>query len=104
MMPCNCMSQQPVRHCNKECLDVHDCAINAITMAAFGYTAGELRQVQTEDHNIGKLLQTKECDQQLLMITSNGESLECRRLLQQWDQLVVQEGVLWRLHAQLQEI
>ena len=28
------LSQQPVRHCGKECLDLHDCTINAATMAA----------------------------------------------------------------------
>ena len=37
------------------------------------------------------------------MNESNGESLEYRRLLQQWDQLIVQEGILWQLYAQPRE-
>ena len=37
------------------------------------------------------------------MNESNGESLEYHRLLQQWDQLIVQEGILWRLYAQPRE-
>jgi len=97
------LSRQPVRHCNKECLDAHDCTINAVTMAAFGYTTAELHQAQTDDRNISKLLQAKQCNRQPLMNESKGESLEYRRLLQQWDQLLVQDGILWRLYAQPRE-
>ena len=97
------LSRQPVRHCGKECLDVHNCTINAVSMAALGYTTAELSQAQIEDHNISRLLQAKQQNQRPLMNESNGESLEYRHLLQQWDQLIVQEGILWRLYAQPRE-
>ena len=97
------LSRQPVRHCGKECLDVHNCTINAVSMAALGYTTAELSQAQTEDYNISRLLQAKQQNQRPLMNESNGESLEYRHLLQQWDQLIVQEGILWRLYAQPRE-
>ena len=72
-------------------------------MTALGYTTAELSQAQTEDHNIGRLLQAKQQNQRPLMNESNGESLEYHHLLQQWHQLIVQEGILWRLYAQPRE-
>jgi len=65
-------------------------------MVALGYTTAELCMAQTEDRNIVQLLQAMQCNQWPEIINeSNGESLECRHHLLQWDQLVVQEGVLW---------
>jgi len=72
-----------------ECLDAHDYTINAVTMAALGYTTAEICQAQMKDHNIGRLLWAKQQNQQPTMNESNGESLEYRHLLQQWDQLLV---------------
>ena len=52
---------------------------------------------------IGKLLQSKQANGRPSVAQSTGESLEYRRLLQQWDQLLIQDGLLWRIFAQPQE-
>ena len=43
-----------------------------------------------------KLLLARESNQQPSQDQAKGQGLEYRRLLQQWDQLTVHHGVLWR--------
>ena len=45
---------------------------------------------------IGQLLLAKETDQKPSQDKAKSQGLEYRRLLQQWDQLVVKDGILWR--------
>ena len=61
-----------------------------------GHTTQDLRQAQLSDHCIGKILQAKEVEDKPSAEFARGQSLTYRRLHQQWDQLIVQEGVLWR--------
>ena len=63
----------------------------------------ELQQAQAEDNVIGKKLQSKHANCRPSVAHSTGGSLEYRRLLQQWDQLLIQDGLLWFIFAQLQE-
>lgn len=97
------LSRQPVRHCNKMCPDACSHAVNAVPISVMGYSPVELQQAQADDQVIGKLLQAKQANCRPSDTHSTGETLEYRRLLQQWDQLLIQDGLLWRIFAQPQE-
>ena len=97
------ISRQPVRHCNKMCPDASSSAVNAMTTTVIRYSPVELQQAQADDQVIGKLLQAKQANCRPSVAHSIGETLEYRRLLQQWDQLLIQNGLLWRIFAQPQE-
>ena len=68
-----------------------------------GYSQAELRQAQLEDPNIEEILQAKQGNCKPTADHAKGQSLEYRRLLQQWEQLTVLDGVLWRVYAQPRE-
>ena len=68
-----------------------------------GYSPVELQQAQADDQVIGKLLQAKQANCRPSVAHSTGETLEYRHLLQQWDQLLIQDGLLWHIFAQPQE-
>ena len=97
------LSRQPVRHCSKMCTDANPHIVNSVTNSVMGYSRDELQQAQAEDKVIGKLLQAKQADYRPSVAYSTGETLEYRRLLQQWDQLLIQDGLLWHIFAQPQE-
>ena len=97
------LSRQPVKHCNKMCPDASSPAVNAVTTSVMGYSHVELQQAQADDQVIGKLLQAKQANCRPSVTHSTGETLEYRRLLQQWDQLLIQDGLLWHIFAQPQE-
>ena len=59
-----------------------------------GYSHAELRQAQLEDPNVGEILQAKQDNCKPAADYAKGQSLEYRRLLQQWEQLIVSDGVL----------
>ena len=85
------------------CPDASSPAVNAVTTSVMGYSPVELQQAQADDQVIGKLLQAKQANCRPSVAHSTGETLEYRRLLQQWDQLLIQDGLLWRIFAQPQE-
>ena len=62
-----------------------------------------MRDLQLKDDCIGQLLLAKEANQQPLQDQAKGQNIEYRRLLQQWDQLSVHNGVLWRYCVQPRE-
>ena len=62
-----------------------------------------IRRMQLDDNIVGSLLQAKETNQKPSADHAKCQGLEYRRLYQQWDQLVAQEGVLWRYYAQPRE-
>ena len=97
------LSRQPVRHCSKMCPDASPHVVNSVTNLVMGYSCDELQQAQAEDKVIGKLLQAKQADCRPSVAYSTGETLEYRHLLQHWDQLLIQDGLLWRIFAQPQE-
>ena len=61
-----------------------------------GYSNQEMRDLQLNDASIGQLLLAKETDQKPSQDQAKSQGLEYRRLLQQWNQLVVKDGILWR--------
>ena len=77
-------------------------SISSPTVSA-GYSSDELQQMQLDDRCLEGLLQAKESSQKPSQDYSRSQSPEYRRLYQQWDKLVVCEGVLWRYYAQSNE-
>ena len=69
--------------------------VSAVNLAG-GHTAEEVRQAQLSDECVGEILQAKEIEKRPTSEFSRGQSPNYRRLHQQWDQLIVREGVLWR--------
>ena len=91
------------RHCGKECPDAQSTTRSVAITTPIGYSQAELRQAQLEDPNIEEILQAKQGNCKPTADHAKGQSLEYRRLFQQWEQLTVLDGVLWRVYAQPRE-
>ena len=61
-----------------------------------GFSLEGMRQLQLDDDTVGQLLRTKETNQKPTSAYEKSQSIEYRRLSQQWDQLSIQDGVLWQ--------
>ena len=98
------LSRLPCQQCGR---NSHNSETSVTTIPATGLTGGysdlEMRDLQLKDDCIGQLLLAKETDQQPLQDQAKGQSIEYRRLLQQWDQLSVRNGVLGRYCVQPSE-
>ena len=81
----------------------HPIASIASSTISEGYSLAEMRQLQLDDKYLGDLLKGKESNQKLSQDYSKGKTPEYWRLYQQWDQLIVRSGVLWRYYAQPNE-
>ena len=55
-----------------------------------------MRQLQLEDENVGIVLRAVSCGSMVGLGELEGKSRELNILVQQWDQLVVKKGVLYR--------
>ena len=91
------LSRLPCQQCGRTS---HTLEQTITTISATGLTGGysnqEMRDLQLNDEGIGRLLLAKETDQQPSQDKAKSQGLEYCRLLQQWDQLVVKDGILWR--------
>ena len=98
-MHCNAdaMSHQ---HCSKDCPDTHTIATLVPDTISIGYSQEEIRQAQLEDSIIGEILQVKQEDSKPASEHAKGQRVEYHRLFQQWEQLTVSDGILWRIYAQ----
>ena len=95
------MSRYPCRQCGREShLSVNPILAISSNALTSGYSSQDMRALQLEDKGIGPVLKAKEADQRPSADLIKGESLEYRRLLQQWDQLIIRNGVLWRCYVQ----
>ena len=61
-----------------------------------GYSKQELQQAQREDSCVGEILAAKEHEERPSSQYAKGQNIPYRRLLQQWDKLIVHDGMLWR--------
>ena len=52
---------------------------------------------------IGEILQAKQEDSKPASEHAKGQRVEYRRFFQQWEQLTVSDGILWRIYAQPRE-
>ena len=64
-------------------------------------TPEELRKLQQTDNEIGPILQALEDNKQLSTVNLQGKSRSYRLLLQQWNQLYVQNGLLFRRYEDI---
>ena len=55
-----------------------------------------MRQLQLDDNTIGPLLRAKETNEKPMYFYAKAQSIEYRHLSQQWEQLAIQDGVLWQ--------
>ena len=62
-----------------------------------------MHRLQVDDPVVGKILQAKDTGQKPTGAHGKSQGLEYRRLSQQWDQLRIQDGLLWRHYAQPNE-
>ena len=92
------LSRLPCRQYGRQAEDII-ASISSPTVSG-GYSSDELRQTQLDDKCLGGLLQARESSQKPAHDHTRSQSPEYQRLYQQWDQLVVREGVLWRYYAQ----
>jgi len=65
-----------------------------------GHTLNDLRELQMENSVIRPLLRAMEADQKSSNNFAKTQCLEYRRLYQQWNQLIVEDDVLWCHYAQ----
>ena len=95
------------RHCNADALSRLPCrqcgrvvenVIATITSSDIcgGYTQAEIRDLQLDDCCVGELLKAMESHQKPSPDHAKSKSVKYRRLYQQWDQLMIRNGVLWR--------
>ena len=61
-------------------------------------TVEEIRTLQLGDTIVGKLVRAKETNQKPSDAYTKSQVIQYHSLNQQWDQLVVCDGVLWRPH------
>jgi len=87
------LSRLPCRQCGRVAENVI-ATINSSEICG-GHTQAELRDLQLNDSCIGELLKAMEVHQKPLRDHVRSQSIVYRRLYQQWDQLVIQNGVLW---------
>ena len=65
-----------------------------------GYSPDQLRDMQLLDSYIGQVLRCKEQEEQPSANFLKTQPVPYRRLIQQWEQLVVNNGILYRQYAQ----
>ena len=82
------LSRVPCQQCGRS--DATPVATITSANTTGGLSMDEMRQLQLDDNT---LLRAKETNEKP---TDSAQSIEYRRLSQQWDQLAIQDGVLWR--------
>ena len=85
------LSWLPCQQCHTSQKYVSVTEISATGLTG-GYSAHDMRDLQLKDDSIGQLLLAKETGQQVLQDQARGQSIEYRRLLQEWNQPSVCNG------------
>ena len=91
--PCN-QCHRLESHCGNE--GTHQVAATSIAERERSTTDIDLQTAQSQDDIIGPVLQAKEAGCKPIADTLKGHRREVTQLTQQWDQLVLQHGVLYR--------
>ena len=96
------LSRLPCTQCGRESHDAEDSretgqvAAVEVVQSLLRRSTRELQQLQEEDPVLSQLLKAKAEDRRPSTDATKAESTETRRLLQQWDQLRVIDGSLFR--------
>ena len=70
---------------------------------SYGYSPDQLRDMQLLDSYIGQVLRWKENREQPAAEYMKVQPIPLHHLVQQWEQLIVNNGVLYRYYAQPRE-
>ena len=97
------LSRLPCRQCGREShyesdstITVGIATVDGQPQPLPGRTFDDIRQLQHDDPIIGPILCAVEEHTKPNPDTTSGQAPGFRRLLQQWEQLKVKEGILWR--------
>ena len=93
------LSRYPCRQCGRES-HLTEQVISTIAASEIicGYSSEDMHDFQLNDNCVGPILRAIGANQQIEPDLAKGQSLEYCRLLQQWGQLIVRNGVLWRCY------
>ena len=96
------LSRLPCQQCGRTS-DYENTALLTSSNLLCGYLPDQLRDKQLLDSCIGQVLRWKENGKQPATDSVKTQPVPLRRLIQQWEQLVVNNGVLYRYYAQPRE-
>ena len=88
------LSRAPCQQCGRS--DIQPVATITSANITGGFSLEEMRQLQLDDNTIGQLLRAKETNQKPTDAYTKAQGVEYRHLSQQWDQLAIRDGLLWR--------
>ena len=88
------LSRVPCQQCGRS--DATPVATITSANTTGGLSMDEMCQLQLDDNTIGPLFRAKETNEKPTDFYAKAQSIEYRCLSQQWDQLAIQDGVLWR--------
>ena len=96
-MNADALSRLPCRQCGRVSHS-SDTTVGMLTSGDItcGYSNQQLRDLQLHDECIGQLIKAKEVNVQPSSNFAKSQPIVFRRLLQQWEQLVLVNGVLYR--------
>lgn len=89
------LSRLPCVQCGRE-THKQEITVGAVEQSNLRGRTLEIRQISMEDTDLGPLLKAKEVGNKPDAEEFKGKRLGARKLLQLWDQLSVNRGVLWR--------
>ena len=94
------LSRLPCRQCGQQepSPEPHASVVVSRVSLPCRYSQNDLRRAQLEDPVIGPILSAREDDRKPSNADAKGKSSHYRRLLQLWDQLIVQDWLLWRCY------
>jgi len=97
-MNADALSRQPCQQCGRNS-HVSDTQIAMLTSGnmSCGYSPQKLREMQLADDCIALILNTKEQEQKPSTDFAKSQPNSFCRLLQQWEQLTIFDGVIYRL-------
>ena len=95
------LSHYPCRQCGRESHLMEQPILTITTNNLMGgYSSSDMRSFQLSDSCVSLILRAKERGQKPSPDLAKSQSIEYRRLLQQWDQLTIHNGVLYRGYVQ----
>ena len=97
------LSRVPCQQCGRSDATPVETITSANTTG--GLSMDEMRQLQLDDNTIRPFLRAKETNEKPTDSYVKAQSIEYRRISQQWDQLAIQDGVLWQhlIHPRLDQ-
>ena len=98
------LSRLPCQQCGRAShYEETTVALLAAGTSICGYSPDQLRRMQLDDSYIGQVLRWKEQGEQPSADFVKTQPVPLRRLIQQWEQMVVNNGILYRHYAKPRE-